>query len=417
MNKLTVITLLFLAFTLKGFSQEEKLDYDYLVNKYQRSNKTIANPKKNTDPKVWFERGNLFIDISNVNTQYIGWKLPLTKVKELYGEQPDSTLPSADGKNKKMVYPRITIELENDKVVGWEETKNVVPDPLAEALVAFSKCDSLDVAKKYANNKIGYHKIRSKYKVYAALCFRANKNECALENFKKILAIDKNKLDTLDLRYYFNVGLIATNLKNYDEAIKYYQFAADNKYKDSALYYNLKALYYLQKTAADTVKALAVLNAGIQLFPNDVNLLTSIIYHYTGSGQKAKAVEYITKAKELDPNNKIFWYIEGVCYAEIKNMDKAIECYQHAISIDSIYFNPIYRLGEYYLMKAEDIYKEADKERDLKKYQEKVAPAIPIYQKAKEYYEICSRLRLEEPILQSNLKLITNRIQQATPKK
>jgi tetratricopeptide (TPR) repeat protein len=394
MKKINFLLLLFIAGSINLFAQEERLDYDEVASLYAKSNKKIENPKKNTDPKNWLERGDIMLKIVKSNTQYLGINQPVATVVNSYGEPKAK---SQDGNREKFVYDRINIFFVNGKVDGWEETQKICENSLDQAVLCYAKADSLDVEKKLTNDiRKGYRACRDRYRYEAALCVKRKDQAGSLENFKKLIAVNENRLDTLDLKFYYNAGLTAAGIKDMRQAAQYYQKAVDNKYKDSTLYYALKAVYYSFQTADDSAKALNTIKLGLELYPDDDNLLTSIVYHYIGTGQKSKAVEYIAKAKEKDPKNKLFHYVEGSYYGQLGDTAKARECYEKAISLDPNYFLPNYRLGEQYMVFAEELYKQADKEKDPKKFEEKKAPALALYRKALSYLETAYKLKPSE---------------------
>jgi tetratricopeptide (TPR) repeat protein len=414
MKKLVLTLLLISLLPLKFFAQEEPLDYDELKRKFEKSNKAILNPKKNTDAELWLERAKLLVNINDVNTQYIGLGSTTIDILKQRKGNPSNIEKSANGRDK-YVYEKVTFYIKNGKVDAWEDTKTIEPNAIDEALKALIKCDSLDVKKTFsAESRALIKRILIKYKIKASIANKFGKTEETLAAFKKIVVINETKLDTVDMSFAYNIGMLATSLKNYDEAISYYQKAADKQYHDSTLYFNLTKLYYAKATKEDSAKALNTTLSGIKIFPENVDLLVSVVSHYLNQGQRAEAMQYITKAKDKlkpgDKNIKLFTYVEGVYNYQIGSIDKAVELWNKALELDSNYFSPYYRLGDYYLLQAEDLYKLADKEKSVKKFEEKKAPAIELFKKALVYYEKAYAMRPEEQILKTNLRRIYIRL-------
>jgi len=373
--------------------QEDQLDYDKLAKKLVKSDVAIQNPKKNIDPKLWLERGNMFIDIANVNTQFLFKGVPVAKVKEVYGEQPKSL--TKKGKVDEYVYDKITINVVNGLVDSWTETQTICANPLDSALFAFSKADSLDQAKKISKDlTTGITKVRDKYKYLALLCYSKKDYAGAFDFFKKMLGANElkqiNKMDTIIV---YNAGLMAGFSGNKDEALKYFQKAADLGYKDTSLYKDLKNMYYIRK---DSANALKTINQGLLIYPENIDLLTAIVYHYVNAGEKKKAMEFISRAKQKNPNNKIFWSVEGSYYTKEGDSDSAIICYTKATELDSTYFLAFYRMGEIHLLKAIDLAKEANSQVDNKKYLDKKAIADVEFKKAIPYLERAYRVLVKD---------------------
>jgi len=412
MKKL-LLTLAFFTLSLSvGYAQNVKLEIDELLRLYSQYSKAIINPKKNMDPGVWFKRAEIFYNIATVTAKYIsiGNVMTLDQLNTILGEIPKSKPDSPVGTDAYQ-YERIKIYLVNGKVDSWEDTYGNIPDPIKGALEALSKCDSLDLSKKFTKaNELCRANIVKIYRDKAELSLKKKDQKGAYGFYKNLIAISENNLGIRPTKDYYTAGMIALDLKIIDEAIKYLQKAADQKYKDPNLYNTLNPLYYKLQSKEDTIKALNVIQQGLEVYPNDIDLLQSIIYHYVNNKEKAKAVEYIGSYKNINPNNSIMYYLEGTYYAQINEMDKAIDCYVKSIEINPNYFNPNYRLGEYYLSQAEDIYKIADKERDPKKFEEKIKPAIELYKKALVYYERAYALKSNESIAR-NIKIINIRLE------
>jgi tetratricopeptide (TPR) repeat protein len=219
----------------------------------------------------------------------------------------------------------------------------------------------------------------------ALLANRAKDYNACFEFFKGVIGINELKqINKSDDTTLYNTGLAAGLANNKDGALVYFQKAADLGYKDISLYKDLRNIYYEKKDSASALKAL---NQGLAVYPDDIDLLTYIVYHYLSAGKRDKAMAFILKAKQKNPNNKIFWAVEGSYYSNAGNTDSAIYCYQKSIEIDPMYFIGHYRIGEIYLLHAVSLSNTANNELDEKKYKEKKAIADQEFKKAIPYLE------------------------------
>ena len=137
-------------------------------------------------------------------------------------------------------------------------------------------------------------------------------------------AVDKNPLNP---ELYFNLGVVNSDIKDYDQARKYYLKAIELKpeYKDA--YVNLASLidqqainYYDEMNMLGTSKAddlkydefklkrkllyqeiLSYLFKALELVPNDYNLTRSISITYSNMGDEVKFKEYKVLADALEP--------------------------------------------------------------------------------------------------------------------
>jgi tetratricopeptide (TPR) repeat protein len=99
----------------------------------------------------------------------------------------------------------------------------------------------------------------------------------------------------------------------------------------------------------------------IKINPSSYSEATDSLYYWMGKEREyysaksyAKALEAISNALKLDPQNAVAWNLKGICLDAQGRRDEAIECYDNAIKIDPSGSNPLgnkgadlYFLGEY----------------------------------------------------------------------
>lgn len=101
-------------------------------------------------------------------------------------------------------------------------------------------------------------------------------------------------------RVYANIAEEYYNLRDYDEAIRYYHLALDTDSYDNATFYN-----YL-----DTCLA---------------------------TGHAGDAVEYLTSFVGEHPYSCVAWHCLGTAYREMGLLEKAVDAYEYALAIDKSY--------------------------------------------------------------------------------
>jgi tetratricopeptide (TPR) repeat protein len=182
----------------------------------------------------------------------------------------------------------------------------------------------------------------------------------------------------------FYAGIEAYSAKLYNEAIKYFNKAADHNYDDPLIYTTLKACYYF---IGDTTKGVEALNKGLQKYPNNQDILVELINYFLSLGESGRALEYLQKAKEKDPTNKSFYFAEGTLHDKMGNTAKAIEVYQKACEMDTTYFDAFYNLGVIYFNSGVKLTEAANNEMDNKKYAEKKKIADEEFKRVIPYME------------------------------
>jgi Flp pilus assembly protein TadD len=153
---------------------------------------------------------------------------------------------------------------------------------------------------------------------------------------------------------YKNAYLIRGNcynwLKQYDKAIADYTYALklDTEYEDAKT--NLGITYreageYFGKEKGDLNRALAYLNKAYEMNPNEYSTVRLMGVAYGMGGNKDKAIEYFTKCTQLEPDNAFAWFDLGIAYLNGGNN----------------------QLGNTYITKARTIDPDIDKKRSENK--------------------------------------------------
>lgn len=278
--------------------------------------------------------------------------------------------------------------------------------------------DAYYQAKQYQNAIYDYEYFNTKYpdssKEYfnLALCHAYLKNfDKAADLFKQSIANEKTTTN-LYLRYY-NLGWIMDQQDKPKEALYWYSIAVKTNPQylnalnnlaysydklsnsDSAIYwykrtlnvdptytrsiYNLASIYndlYKYDSSLHYYKML------LPLVPADASIpyKTGLLYYFkarndsaTGKNFYDSAIVYCEKAVQLNPSKADYWSKAGDAYLDIPKpthkdtlyyYQKAAECYQQAIKLDSTQFLSMNRLGVSYIY--------------LKKYEE----AIDVFKRA-----------------------------------
>jgi tetratricopeptide (TPR) repeat protein len=182
-------------------------------------------------------------------------------------------------------------------------------------------------------------------------------------SFKKVLD-DPKKTWTSDAQSFmgfrsdmmFNQGIEAYNNKKYEESLNaflvsyYLRSFLGEEYKDAEINTTLSLNNHVDKLldAKEFDKAIVAVNSVLEVFPNNIDALISMVNIYLQKGDVANTEVYINKALAIDANNKQLYYILGTSYIELKQNDKAAEALSKAIEIDPEYNEALYQLGAHY---------------------------------------------------------------------
>jgi Flp pilus assembly protein TadD len=314
-------------------------------------NQCIQDPSTAQDPKTWFIRGNILLDISNsTNDTY----------------------------------------------------KALVADPLAEALTSYQKAIEFDTKKDIYEEifvKLNYQ--RNVYYNAAVEAFNAKNYKLAMTDFgnaAQMFEIAKVS-DTTSL---LNAAYCAGLAKEPEMAKQYYLALLKGNYKSPNLYMALSDVYRQEK---DSVNALKVIREGLALYPNDLRVFLAETNVYLTFGETDKALRNLKTAIQKDSTNPSVFFAMGTIYDNISNdtlktaaeqnaaFENASAAYTKAMQLNPNYFEAAYNMGAMYVNKAaliNDIanklpFDQADKYDQMKKEADSyLVKAVPYLEKAAE---------------------------------
>ncbi|MDD2381731.1 MAG: tetratricopeptide repeat protein, partial [Mariniphaga sp.] len=241
------------------------------------------------------------------------------KLEQALATIEEAVDPNQEKAEKTLSWPR-TWEVRGDiyqSIYQSEDNKvkALAEDPLTEAFNSYKKAVELDDQRKFDNSlKVKLTLLTNDLTNQAVQAFNKDDYPKALKSFEQILDIqdiDIIKADNpgaVDTVIIFNAGLAAYNAEDYDKAIKYYKEAAKHGYNGSRTYNLIASAYQLKK---DTLGALEALQEGFDRYPDDNNIVTSLIQIYLDMNKTEDAMKYLNLAIQQDPNNPTFHFAQG----------------------------------------------------------------------------------------------------------
>ncbi|MFW6327499.1 MAG: tetratricopeptide repeat protein [Bacteroidota bacterium] len=279
-----------------------------------------------------------------------------------------------------------------------ENVKSLVEDPLSEALKSYKKALELDDKNRFSENlKIKLTLLTNDFTNQAVQAFNNENYNKAMQSFENVLeinSIDIIKADnpnSVDTVIIFNTGLAAYNAENYNKAIEYYQEAAKYGYSGARTYNLLANAYQLNK---DTTGALTILQEGFEKYPEESNILTSMIQIYLNQEKTDEAMKYLDVAIEKEPSNATFHFAKGTLLEKMGKQEQAIDSYNSAIDANMDYFDAHYNLGALYYNKGVKQIEAANEvpASENEKYLEELKKADKWFKKALPFMEKCHAL-------------------------
>lgn len=385
MKKTVLILIAAISFSVDSQNVNVQNANNYLNNEQLDKAKTnidqaCEHPDTKDKPKTWLYKGNVYIAIhvtNNVTTQpgvIIGSNKEQI-VKKLGKPLSDSVLAN---KINKLVYNdeskyKLNLFFENEKLKYYTKDgkyKNLDNNAIEIAYQAYQKVFALDTKKEYTNQlmqKLAF--CGSSFFDKGALLYNNKQYNDAIEYFDKTMNINVmiGYTDTLSAYY----AALSSELSNQPlKAKDYYTKLIRVNFNKSGIYASLANIY---KNEKDSAKANKIIKKGLELFPNNYDLLITQTNICLAFGKSKMALENLKKVIEKDPNNAQLYYAVGVCCDNIVNdtvtaqaekdeaFSEAEKAYTKAIELKKSFFDALYNFGALYVNKAATIMQEAGK--------------------------------------------------------
>ncbi len=334
MKKIFLITAaILLGFAIKAQPIQVQSAFNYMkrgqLDKAKEAiDAAIIHEKTMNDPKTWFYKGNIYLDIHLS-------KEPKYKALEKNALQIayDAFQKSIELDAEKEYFDQVKIRLYicgeqfYNQGVALFNTKD-----FENAIIAFEKTAKVNMIFQVQDSLATFN---------AALCGQL----CAQQA--------KEQNDTAKVK-----------LMN-QKAKENFQKLVRMNYRNPSIYISLSDIY---KYEGDTAQALKVVQNGRVKFPDDYNLIITETNIYLARGETDKAQQNLKLAVEKNPNNENLHFAIGANYDVLGNFEEAEKAYKKALEIKPAYFDATYNLGALYFNKGVSIFEKADKITDMKLY-------------------------------------------------
>jgi len=159
--------------------------------------------------------------------------------------------------------------------------------------------------------------------------------------------------------------------------------------------YRILASYYEQIN--DTKNMVRTLREGVERFPNESFFMLALINYYINAGQGDAAIEMLTKAIELTPDNPELYNALGIVHENSKkDPETAKSFYEKALAINPDYVEAIGNLGRIFYNRAVEAQVVANDIRDNRQYEIARAKAMDLFREALPFFERAHQMKPEE---------------------
>lgn len=174
---------------------------------------------------------------------------------------------------------------------------------------------------------------------YGLLLFENKQFEESLQVF--LYLSDENP----DYYKYYILGVISSNLKQYADAIKYYQKAIE---MNNSFYEGLNNLAAIYDRFDDQELAINLYNKILSYYPDDYITYLNLGSIYEEKNQDTIALEYFEKAYAIDCKARLVNYKLGNLFSKNNDFDLGKKYYQAEIELEDGYIYAYSNLGIIY---------------------------------------------------------------------
>lgn len=299
---------------------------------------------------------------------------------------------------------------------GSEELKKSIGNPLTEAFNAFKKALDLDVDKKFSKSlNIKLILLSNDFQAEGVKAFNDTAYQDALAAFERVLEINnlpvikENTGNTVDTAIIYNCALVAFNAKDFDKAVLYLSETMKYGYNGTKPYVLASDVYEQKK---DTSLALQVLKDGLKKYPDDREIIISMIQIYMNTKMSEEALKYLDIVIQMYPNFAGYYVAKGNVYDKINDEENAIKSYEKAIEIDSKSLEALYNLGVIYYNKGVKQIEAANNvpANDNETYQKELKKSEIWWKKSLPSMEKCHELEKDNRVIMETLKTLYFRL-------
>ena len=269
--------------------------------------------------------------------------------------------------------------------------------------------------KKIKDNLKEYYNSQWNLIAWGAHLFDSKDYKGAFDAFNMFLDIPKlpvinNEISMTDSTYrmikYYS-GLSATYMKDSEKAIAIYEDLKDDNFETKNVYQLLADEY---RNVKDTVKYLAALEEGFNLYNDEPWFLQNIINHYIFADKIKEAADYLDRAIQQAPNVAQYHYVKGNVEERLGNIPEARAAFDKALELQPDMADAYAGIGRLIFNEAVEILKVADDIRDNRLYNAEVEKANAIFKQSQPFFEKACELNPKEVDYKQALKMLYYRL-------
>lgn len=405
MKKLLMI--LAAATTVLSAAHAQTKALDNLKKQLQKSDATIADPKKAGSAGTWVDRASVLLDASNIYTKELIAGFPIEQSLNLIPDDYQEIVEVEVGgqPHKKYVFENYDIYVDSNGLVAFWNTKNEFrPGALNGAFDALKRAYEIDPSIATGKGYLVGDKLYNQFKTDGMNLYNLDRKAEAGALFGQAAEV-YGMMGNVDSVMIYYAGVAYNEAGEYDKALEYMNKAKEVGYDEQGGVDSYIA--YIQQQQGKVEEAIATLEAALTTYPTNNQLVTRLIDLYVQSKRSPEqVVAMLDKAKALDSTNVQLYLMEGSLWEQMGEAEKAEAAFLQATKVEPDNYVGYMNAGIMQARKGDALVEQAQKLdiNDVKGYNALIERAIPHYDNAIELLEKAHELNPKEIVIVDMLK-------------
>ena len=173
-----------------------------------------------------------------------------------------------------------------------------------------------------------------------------------LNEYEYMKDLINNEQDaSIILHAAYNATICGMQAQDYDMVLRYVDtFKNDSERAELHYDHKIRAL----KAKEDTVAWLETLKEAVKAFPVNETFQNNLIKYYNDKDMHNELIVFMDEMIASNPSSEYFYFVKGVVYNKLEDIEPAIECYKKAIEINPNHIESLGNLARCYISKASD---------------------------------------------------------------
>lgn len=322
-----------------------------------------------TAQKAHVETVSIALKTYSKSTEKVDIRIHNLKEAKKYIDEAAENPSTSNDPKMWLMRARTYLAMQIDTLGEGRKSSLPHPDAIEIAVISMVNCHKSDQSKKFSRSSEAYTafvNIAINARFIADVAYNKKEYERSIKYYKltrELIPYDDESLlkrqNITDDALLFSIATTEKYAGKFADAKRDYNELINRSYNDPWIYLDLCDIYLNEDK--DTSEAIKIVDKGRIMFEEDPFLRKQQIYLYSVTGRSQELIDILDKNIELDPYNGNNYYLRGILYGEMDNVEMAEKDYLKAVEYNDQLLAAYEDLGKLYFNKGAKIADEANK--------------------------------------------------------